>query len=200
MTMATVPRNRPGLWVGLFLASAGVIAALKLTEAIDPTTAFVLFAISMILLVPMIRAMRAAGPAGVGASSAAIRYTKRIGISSALYVLGLGIAITIDRKLELSTALALAIAMLPVLPIFGMIWSMGRYLVEEQDEYLRHRAAMASLAGLGLLLGAASFWGFLETFGIVPHAQGWWAMPIWAIGMGLAQGWMSHRDRAGGES
>lgn len=195
--MATVQRSRPGLWIGLFLASAGLIAALKLTDAINPTTAFLWFAISMLLLVPMIRSMRSAGPTGSGTGPAAIRYTKRIGISSALYVLGLGIAITIDRRMELSTALAFAIAMLPVLPIFGMIWSMGRYLVEEKDEYLRHRAAMASLAGLGLLLGVASFWGFLETFGIVPHAEGWWAVPIWAVGMGLSQGWMSHRDRAG---
>lgn len=195
--MATVQHSRPGLWLGLFLASAGVIAALKLTEAINPTTAFLWLAISMLLVVPMIRSMKARGPTGSGTGPAAIRYTKRIGISSALYVLGLGIAITIDRRMELSTALAFALAMLPVLPIFGMIWAMARYLIEEQDEYLRHRAAMASLAGLGLLLAVASFWGFLETFGIVPHAEGWWALPIWAVGMGVSQGWMSHRDRSG---
>ncbi len=195
--MATVQHSRPGLWIGLFLASAGIIAALKLTDAINPTTAFLWLAISMLLVVPMIRSMKARGPTGSGAGPAAIRYTKRIGISSALYVLGLGIAITIDRRMELSTALAFALAMLPVLPIFGMICAMARYLIEEQDEYLRHRAAMASLAGLGLLLGVASFWGFLETFGIVPHAEGWWALPIWAVGMGVSQGWMSHRDRAG---
>ncbi len=195
--MASVQRSRPGLWLGLFLASAGVIAALKLTDAINPTTAFLWFAVSMILLVPMIRAMSARGATGISTGAARIRYVKRIGISSALYVLGLGIAITIDRKMELSTTLAFFIALLPVLPIFGMIWAMGRYLIEEQDEYLRHRAAMASLAGLGLLLAVASFWGFLETFDIVPHAEGWWALPIWAVGMGASQGWMSHRDRAG---
>ncbi len=195
--MAGRQRTRPGVWVGLFLASAGVIAALKVTDAINPTTAFLWFALSMLLLVPMIRSMKAMGPGCASNSAAAIRYTKRIGISSALYVLGLGIAITIDRKMDLTTGLGFAIAMLPVLPIFGMIWAMGRYLVEEQDEYLRHRASMASLAGLGLLLGVASFWGFLETFDIVPHAQGWWAVPIWAIGMGLSQGWMSYRDRTG---
>ncbi len=198
--MTTASHARPGLWVGSFLASAGIISALKMTDAVDAPTAFVLFACSMVLIVPMIRSMRAAGPTGTGASAAAIRYTKRIGISSALYVLGLGVAITLDRKMDIAGALAFALAMLPVLPIFGMIWAMGRYLVEEQDEYLRHRAAMASLAGLGLLLGVASFWGFLETFGIVPHAEGWWALPIWAMGMGLSQGWMSYRDRAGGDA
>ena len=36
-----------------------------------------------------------------------------------------------------------------------------------------------------------SFWGFLETFELVPHVPGWWAVPIWALGMGLGQAWQS---------
>ena len=58
---------------------------------------------------------------------------------------------------------------------------------------------LASLIGLGLVLSAGSFWGFLETFGLVPHVPGWWAVPIWAIGMGLGQAWLAWRDKAGGE-
>jgi len=85
-------------------------------------------------------------------------------------------------------------------PIYAMIWAMARYLVEEDDEFLRHRAIMASLFGLGLVLAAGSFWGFLETFGVVPHVDAWWTFPAWAIGMGIAQCWMSWRDRTGGES
>ncbi len=187
--------ERPGLWIGLWAASAGVIAALRVSDAIDPATAFILFAASMLLFVPFGRALarRRSGTAG----RAAARYTKRMSASSTLYVLGLGAAIVIDRRAELEGASAIVIAMLPVLPIFGMIWAMARYLIEETDEYLRHRAAMASLAGLALLLAAASLWGFLESFGLVPHAHGWLAVPIWALGMGLAQAWMARRDRAG---
>lgn len=187
--------SRPGLWIGLFLASAGVIAALKVTDAINAPTGFILFAGATGLLIPYSRSLARKRTAG----TAIVRYTKGIAASSLLYVLGLGLAITLDRRMELTGATAFLIALLPVVPILGMIWVMGRYLAEEQDEYLRHRAMIASLVGLGLVLSAGSFWGFLETFGLVPHVPGWWAVPIWAIGMGLGQAWMSLRDKAGGD-
>lgn len=197
MNTTTTNRSRPGVWLGLLLGSAGVISALRITEAINSSTGFILFGGSMILLIPFIRAIRE--NQSCTGSGAAIRYTKRIGISSALYVLGLGAAITLDRKLDLEGAEAYLVALMPVLPIFGMIWAMARYIIEETDEFLRQRAVMASLVGLALLLGLASFWGFLEQFELVPHAFGWWAMPVWAIGMGLGQAWQSLRDRAGDE-
>ena len=194
--MTEVRQRRPGLWIGLFLASAGAIGALKLTDAINASTGFILFAAATGLLIPYTRSLtRRPGAAG----PAVVRYTKGIAVTTMLYVLGLGVAITLDRRMDLVGATAFLIALLPAIPILGMIWVMGRYLVEEQDEYLRHKAMIASLVGLGLVLSVGSFWGFLETFGLVPHVPGWWAVPIWAIGMGLGQAWMSLRDRSGGE-
>ena len=84
-----------------------------------------------------------------------------------------------------------AISLLPAIPTFGMIAVMGRYLSEEQDEYLRYRSIMASLFGLGLVLALGTFWGFMEMFGLVPHIWSWWVMPVWAIGMGFGQFWLS---------
>ena len=80
-----------------------------------------------------------------------------------------------------------------------MIYVMARYLREEQDEYLRHRAVNASLVGLACVLGVGSFWGFLETFELVAHVPGWWSVPVWAIGMGAAQAWMAIGNRPEGE-
>jgi hypothetical protein len=188
---------RPGLWGGLFAASAAVVIALRVTDAIDSTAGFILFAGVMGLLIPFVRGMAKRRRDAACSSPAAIRYTRRMLIASAGYMLGLGLAITLDRRMELAGATGFLIALLPVLPIFAMIWTMGRYLLEEQDEYLRHRAVIASLAGLGLVLALGSFWGFLETFGMAPHVPGWWAVPVWALGMGLAQAWMALRDRAG---
>jgi hypothetical protein len=193
MTARSQPRS--GLWIGLFLASSAVIAVLKVSDAINPPTAFLLFAGATGLLIPYARSL--SGKPGTG--RAIVRYSKGIAVTSLLYVLGLGLAITLDRRMELSDATAFLVALMPVAPILGMVWVMGRYLYEEQDEYLRHRAMIASLIGLGLVLSVGSFWGFLETFGLVPHVPGWWAVPIWAIGMGLGQAWMAWRDRAGGE-
>ncbi|MGV3554710.1 MAG: hypothetical protein ACO1OD_05595 [Croceibacterium sp.] len=187
--------SRPGLWIGLFLASAGVIAALKLTDAIDEPTGFILFAGATGLLIPYARSLSRKRDTG----RAIVRYSKGIAASSLLYVLGLGLAITLDRRMDLTGAAAFLVALLPAVPILLMVWVMGRYLAEEQDEYLRYRAMIASLVGLGLLLSVGSFWGFLETFGLVAHAPGWWAVPVWAIGMGVGQAWMALRDRPGGE-
>jgi hypothetical protein len=193
--MTTRSQRRPGLWIGLFLASSAVIAVLKVSDAINPATAFILFAGATGLLIPYARSL--ANKPGTGRAVA--RYSKGIAVTSLLYVLGLGLAITLDRRMELAGAAAFMVALMPVAPILGMVWVMGRYLHEERDEYLRHRAMIASLIGLGLVLSAGSFWGFLETFGLVPHVPGWWAVPIWAIGMGLGQAWMAWRDKAGGE-
>jgi hypothetical protein len=187
--------RRPGLWIGLFLASAGVIAALKVTDAIDSATGFILFAGATGLLIPYARSLSRKP----GTGRAIVRYSKGIAVSSLLYVLGLGLAITIDRQAQLAGAGAFLVALLPVAPILLMVWVMGRYLAEEQDEYLRYRAMLASLIGLALVLSIGSFWGFLETFGLVGHAPGWWAVPVWAIGMGLGQAWMALRDRTGGD-
>lgn len=187
-------------WAGLMFASFGVIAALRITDAIGETTGFILMACAMLLIVPLTRAGLAHQRTTGHLSPAVARYTRRFMIASLGYMLGLGIAITLSERMELSGVGAFAIALLPVLPIFAMIWTMARYLIEEDDEFLRHRATMASLAGLGLVLAAGSFWGFLETFGVVPHVDAWWTFPVWAIGMGIAQCWMSWRDRAGTES
>ncbi len=187
-------------WAGLMFASFGAIAALRITDAIGETTGFILMACAMVLIVPLTRAGLAHQRTTGHLSPAVARYTRRFMIASLGYMLGLGIAITLSERMELSGAGAFAIALLPVLPIFAMIWTMAQYLIEEDDEFLRHRATMASLFGLGLVLAAGSFWGFLETFGVAPHIDAWWTFPVWAIGMGIAQCWMSWRDRAGAES
>ena len=190
--------SRPGLWGGLAIGSFAAILGLKLSDAINPVTAWLLLPIPVLLMFLYLRAMRTAGPTSACASPATLRYTRGILMASLAYILGLGIAITLHRNFDLDSGTTFAIALMPVVPIFGMIWVMARYLREETDEFLRHRAIMASLGGLAAVLGVGSFWGFLETFELVPHVEGWWSVPIWALGMGLTQGWMRIRDRAAG--
>lgn len=189
--------QRPLTWCVSLFASFALIAFLRMTDAIDGTTGFILMALSMSLLVPMVRAASAQQRRQGFLSPAITRYNKRFMAASAGYVLGLGLAITINDRIELRQGETVLIALLPIIPIFGMIWTMSRYIVEEEDEYLRHRAIMASLAGLALVLGLGTFWGFLETFEVVPHIWAWWVFPVWAIGMGLSQAWMAFSDRRG---
>ncbi|WP_420606426.1 hypothetical protein [Novosphingopyxis sp.] len=189
-------RRGPGFYAGLMLAAFSAIAGLRISEAINGVTGFLLMAGAMLLLIPLVRASLAQQKRCGVLSPAVARYTRRFMISSFGYVLGLGIAVWLNNNMELEGVVAFGVALLPVIPILGMVWTMGRYLVEEKDEYLRQRAMIANIVGLGAVLSIGSFWGFLETFELVPHIPGWWAVPIWAIGLGVGQCWMALRDRA----
>lgn len=178
----------PGRWVALYFFSVVIIAALKLTGAIESPVGFILLAAATCLLLPLAR-RRSDGCI----SRAMANYNRRIVFSSLGYVLGLGIAVTLWNSYQLSDALVFAISLLPTVPTFGIIWAMARYLAEEQDEYLRHRMIMAALVALGVVLAIGIFYGFLEMFELVPHIWAWWVLPVWAIGLGLAQLWQKVR-------
>lgn len=183
------PGRSPRFWVLLFCLSAGAVVALKLSGVIDSATGFILFAGSMGLLVPLVRANRRRGCE----SPAMAAYNRRVLAAAFGYLLGLGTAIMLWRNYELARPVVLAISLLPALPTLAMVWAMARYLTDERDEYLRHRTIMAALAALGVVLAAGIFWGFLEMFGLVPHLWAWWVLPVWAIALGLAQLWMKVR-------
>ncbi|WP_374407555.1 hypothetical protein [Pelagerythrobacter sp.] len=197
--MTTAAERRTGrarwVWSGVMLAGFALVSALRITDAIGETTGFILMFVAMLAIIPLTRAGLAHQRATGQLSPAMSRYTRRFLVGTFGYVLGLGIAIWLHDRGVVSGGGTFAIALLPVLPIFGMIWAMARYMIEEDDEFLRHRAAMASLFGLGVVLAVGSFWGFLQTFGVTPHVDAWWVFPVWAIGMGAAQCWMAWRDR-----
>lgn len=184
-----IPGRSAWLWAGLYLAACAIIAALMITQAIEPPVPAILFVAAMGLLVPV---LRSAERQGCG-NPVITRYNRRMLAASMGYVLGLGIAIALWNNYDLSGPVVFAIALLPTLPTFAMIWAMGRYLVEEKDEYLRYRTVRASLMSLGMVLALGIFWGFLEMFELVPHVWAWWVLPVWAIGLGLAQLWMKVR-------
>ncbi len=185
----------PFFWGALFMVGMFGGAALGAFGALEPPFNMLVMLLSMSLLFPMVRALEAHNRHRGSGSEAILRYNRRMLLASFGYVLGLGIAVSVYNAGPVAGAAAFALALLPTLPTFGMIWAMGRYLMEEQDEYLRHRTITASLMSLGLVLSLGIFWGFLETFGVVPHIWAWWVLPVWALGLGIAQSWFTLRDR-----
>lgn len=119
-------------------------------------------------------------------SEAMGRYNRRMLTAGALYVVGLFTAIWAHDELHPNGALAFAIAFLPSVGVLWMVWAMARLLAEETDEYLRHKLVRSSLFGLGTLLTLATVWGFFEQFDLVPHVPTWAAVPVFALGLGLA--------------
>ncbi len=184
----------PAFWGALFVVAMFGGAILSAT-ALEGPAAMLVMILPMALLFPFVKAAERKQAASGCASTAAVRYNRRMLLASFGYVLGLGIAMTIWTRFDVSQPLTVLLALLPTLPTFGMIWAMGRYLVEESDEYLRYRTVLAALMSLGMVLAIGIFYGFLETFGVVPHVWAWWVLPVWAAGLGLAQCIMKARGQ-----
>jgi hypothetical protein len=113
------------------------------------------------------------------------RYNWRVIWLTLLYAVFL-IGATYCFKLKLVTGpIAYVVASLPALPIVGIFFAMGRYLVEEQDEYVRMLMVRQILWASGFVLSLATVWGFLDSFGLVGHADGYYIVIAWFFGLGV---------------
>lgn len=113
------------------------------------------------------------------------RYNKAVVVLSIAYVaLLFGAEIGIGRY-GLDGPPAYVAAMLPALAVIGIFGAIGRYLVEESDEYLRVLAVRQALVASGLALSLATAWGFLESFGLAGHIDAYWIAVVWFAGVGL---------------
>ena len=118
-------------------------------------------------------------------SSAWKRYNQRMIWLSLLYALSLVAAVYSFKHGLVGGAVAYVVAILPALPIIGIFGAMGRYLVEEQDEYVRMLMVRQTLWASGFALSLATIWGFLENFDLVGHVDAYYICVAWFGGLGL---------------
>lgn len=119
------------------------------------------------------------------ASPALRRYNKRILLLSLVYVVCLfGAVYLFDRRL-LGGPLAWPVALAPAAAVIGFFVTIGRYLLEERDEYLRDQMVRQALVATGLAMAVATAWGFLENFGLVPHVYAYAVAIVWFAGLGV---------------
>ncbi len=134
----------------------------------------------------------------MGMNAAHQRYNRRtIAASLAYGVLLIGEQYALHRMHVLPHAVGYALAVLPALPIIAIFAFIGRYLVEETDEYLRMRMVRQILWATGLTLAATTLWGFLEDAGL-PHLPMFYVSVVWFCGLGIAGGilnFLQLRDR-----
>ena len=128
-------------------------------------------------------------------SPAVRRYMKRFLPSMLLYVVVLTGSILAIKRLHPEGPLLWALAVAPALPILAVIAVMGRYVVEETDEFLRMMAVQAMLWGIGVTLAVATVWGFLENADLVPHVSSFLMFPLFCAAMGLSQPFLWRRYR-----
>lgn len=113
------------------------------------------------------------------------RYNVRLIWLSLLYCAFLLPAVYGFKHQLVPHSVAYLVAILPALPIIGIFAALGRYLIEEQDEYVRMLTVRQILWASGLTLSFATVWGFLDNFRLVGHADGYWLLVIWFFGLGL---------------
>jgi hypothetical protein len=113
------------------------------------------------------------------------RYTRSVLLLSVAYMLILFGVISFFKHSSPTGLSAYAAAILPALPIVGIFFAMGRYLIDEQDEYVRMLVVRQTLWASGFALSIATVWGFLENFDLVGHVDAYYAAVLWFAGLGI---------------
>jgi hypothetical protein len=113
------------------------------------------------------------------------RYSRRFVILMVAYVAILFAIGRVFTQFEPTGPAAYLLGILPALPVIGVFFSMGQYLVEEKDEYLRLVEARKSLIATGFMLTVTTAIGFLQSFDLVPHIDFYWAAILWFAGLGV---------------
>jgi hypothetical protein len=120
-------------------------------------------------------------------SPAMLRYNGRMLYGSIGYMAALIGAVNLYKQTLVSGPLLWVVALVPAVFVLAMVWAMAMLIVEERDEYLRHRVIKQTLFATSGLLAVATIWGFLEQFALVPHVPAWAAVPLFAVFLGLSQ-------------
>lgn len=122
----------------------------------------------------------------LNASPALRQYNRRILLLSVVYAICLFAAVyAFTRHLLDGSPLAWIVALAPAIPVIGFFVTIGRYLIEERDEYLRDQMVRQSLIATGFAMSVATAWGFLENFGLVGHVYAYYVAILWFFGLGL---------------
>ena len=113
------------------------------------------------------------------------RYLWRIFGTLVVYALFLILALWEFIHHHPTGVLAYALAILPAIPVVGIIVVYGLYLAEEKDELLRSISVQSILWSLGATMAVTTVWGFLEDFVHVPHVQLVLVFPIFCFFAGI---------------
>jgi len=117
--------------------------------------------------------------------SAIKRYNRRMIWLSLIYAIFLIAVVYSFRHQLIGGPMTYVAAILPALPIIGIFAAMGRYLVEEQDEFVRMLMVRQTLWASGFALSVATVWGFLENFELVAHIPAFYWAVAWFAGFGI---------------
>lgn len=127
-------------------------------------------------------------------SRASMRFLWRFMGATLVYGLLITGATWVARNFDPSPAGLIALSALPAIAIAASLIVIGLYLVEETDEYVRKRQAVAMLVSIGILLTLSTGLGFLQQRNLIGTVDLLWAFPAWCVLWSITQCSMAIRD------
>ena len=128
-------------------------------------------------------------------NAAARRYTRRFLLTMLVYAAVLVFDVWYFTRFHPAGAGAYLLAVLPALPIVGVIVVVGLYLVEEKDEFQRTILVQSMLCSIGATLSITTVWGFLENFTGVHPLQPYVVFPMFWFFVGVATPFLKAKYR-----
>jgi hypothetical protein len=126
---------------------------------------------------------------------AARRYTQRFFTTISAYVVVLLSVVWCIKHLRPTGPVLYLLAVLPAVPILGVILVVGLYLVEEKDEFQRNVLIQSMLWSIALKLATTTVWGFLQMFAGTIAFQPYLAFPLFWFFAGVATPFLKRRYR-----
>ena len=123
------------------------------------------------------------------------RYVYRFVPTMTAYVVFLLFAEWAIHRFHPTGWLLYGLAVLPAIPIVGIIVVVGLYLAEEKDEFQRNLLIQSMLWGLGAIMALTTVWGFLQIFTPIPRFQPYMTFPLFWCFQGIATGVLQKRYR-----
>ena len=111
------------------------------------------------------------------------RYAIRITVTMTVYVVSLLAATYLIERAGVAGPLAWGLALLPGLAIAGMFYSVGMFMLEQKDEFIRMLLVRQNLIATAFAMSVVVTWGFLEGFELVGHHPGYYIVVLWAFGL-----------------
>jgi hypothetical protein len=104
-------------------------------------------------------------------SAAGRRYIWRFFPTMVAYVVAILFVTWLFENHPPAGALKYFAALLPAVPVLGIIAIIGLHLLEETDEFTRMRLAQTLLVAVGITLSFCTTWGFLEIYAGAPRIE-----------------------------
>ena len=113
------------------------------------------------------------------------RYVWRVGIAMTAFLATLFLADYWVDDRGLTGAPAAVLALLPGICAASVFWAIGRFFLDQDDEYQRMLLVRQLLIASGIAMSALTTWGYLADFGIVAPPGGFYPLSIFFVGLGI---------------